>query len=170
VLTIAVSVRHGHRARGRAIAGWTAGPARQRGHAPYRHDFDGPPALDWDDSEPDWQSLPDEVLDFFGSGTTPFVFGNDESFRYYMPAFMLRSLGLGHSVTAVRALDVQRPAGTLVAEVPVVRMLDAAQRSAIVGFLEHVVLYEAPAPWAERALSRVWRPASHAATASDPPT
>lgn len=126
----------------------------------YRQDYYTAPKIDWDDHDHDWTRIPIEVLDFFGRGTTPFVFGNEQSFRYYMPAFMIRSIDLGTSLAAVHALDAPLSPGRSPDELPVVRILDADQRAAIVRFLEYVALYEAPAPWAERALDRVWRPVS----------
>jgi hypothetical protein len=130
--------------------------------ASYRQDYYTTPKIEWDDHDRDWTRIPTEVLDFFGRGTTPFVFGNEQSFRYYMPAFMIRSIDLGTSLAAVHALDLPLPPGRSPNELANVRILDAHQRAVIVRFLEYVTLYEAPAPWAERALERVWRPATSA--------
>jgi hypothetical protein len=134
--------------------------------ASYRHDYDTLPKIDWDDHDRDWTEIPADILDFFGRGATPFIFGNEQSFQYYMPAFMVRSIDVQIPLAAVHALDAPLAPGRSPHEVPIVRILDAGQRAAIVHFLEYVALYEAPAPWAERALDRIWRPAS--ATSNQP--
>lgn len=113
----------------------------------YRGDYHGEPDIDWDDDDRRWQDIPSYVLDYFGRGTTAFVFGNAEGFRYYLPAFMRHSLRGRHASPAVEALG--RPEGAEAG-------FSDEQRAVIRDFLRHVVTYDAPAPWAERALERSW--------------
>jgi len=120
----------------------------------YRIDHDGgEPKIDWNDSDTTWSEIPPDVLEFFASATSVFIFGNIESFRYYLPAYMIHTLRTGSSVT-IHALDLK---GAAPDELPQVVALDAAQRRAVVRFLRFYLQHEGPDRIAERALDRVWR-------------
>ena len=122
----------------------------------YRYDYDAEPDVDWVDDDTSWDRIPPYVLEFFGTTTNTFTFGNPQGFRYYMPAFMTHSLRTGSATTSVRALDLKLAPGHPPHELAEIQLLDGAQRRAVAAFLRHVVTYEAPAPWAERALERIW--------------
>lgn len=128
----------------------------------YRADgYGSTPRIDWDDRDTDWRDIPGEVLDFFGNATSVFVFGNLASFRYYLPAYMLRAIETGDAMRVVSALDRKTP-GTTPAWSAEVESLNPAQRAAVVGFLRFVVDFLGPDACAERALERIWLPATAA--------
>lgn len=128
----------------------------------YRADGDGStPRIDWDDWDSNWRDIPGEVLDFFGNATSVFVFGNLASFRYYLPAYMLRAIETGDAMRAVSALDRKTP-GTTPEWPAEVEALNPAQRAAVVAFLRFVVDFLGPDDRAERALARIWLPATAA--------
>jgi hypothetical protein len=124
----------------------------------YRTDYHGgEPDIDWRDQDTTWQNIPDDVLEYFDSSTSVFIFGNVESFRYYLPAYMLYGLRTGRTSKAVSALDLKVPKGSAPQELREVMFLDQAQRHAIVGFLRFVIDHHGPDKIAERAFERVWR-------------
>lgn len=145
----------------RAFAG-VSSTGRESLRATYRHDYYSEPDIDWEDDDRSWNEIPGWVLEFFGNGTTVFVFGNPVGFRYYMPAFMTHSLRTGVLEIAVEALDVKLRPGQRPADLDEVRILDDDQRIAVAEFLRHVIRYHLPAAWAERALERVWGPVTGA--------
>ena len=47
---------------------------------------DVPLAVEWDEGDVHWTELPDHVLNEFAErGNHAFSFGNDESYRFYLP-------------------------------------------------------------------------------------
>jgi len=124
--------------------------------AAYRSDYDSEADIDWFDDDTTWDRIPPHVLEFFGTTTNTFTFGNPQGFRYYMPAFMTHSLRTGTAMTSVHALDLKLPSGRSPHELEEFAILNDDQRRAVAGFLRHVATYEGPAPWAERALERIW--------------
>lgn len=124
----------------------------------FRLDYHSEPDVAWDDQDRGWAQIPGEVLDYFGTGTTVFTFGNLAGYRYYLPAFMLRSLATEVVLTAARVVDLPLRADQDPTELPEVQSLTAPQRAAVAGFVRYVVRYHRPAVWAERALARIWAP------------
>lgn len=129
--------------------------------AAYRADYHGrEPDLDWDDADTDWRAVPGDVLDFFAGRTSVFVFGNERSFRYYLPAYLRQAVRTGSFSTAVQALDRKLAPGAPPERLAEVAILDRAQRDAVVAFLELVLAFGGPDEAAQRALDRVWRPST----------
>lgn len=113
---------------------------------------------DWDDRDTNWRQLPDEVLTYFASRTDVFALGNVASFRYYLPAYILRDLRAGSSLIAPDALNLRPLRNTPFLDQEEVRILDTAQRAAVVLFLQYVVTFLGPDAHAENALTHIWLP------------
>lgn len=127
--------------------------------AAYRADYRGDePDSDWDDRDTDWRQIPSDVLEYFAGRTNVFVFGNAESFRYYLPAYMRHALRTGQSSTAVGALDLPLPPGTDPASLERVAALAAEQRETVAAFLRFVVDHDGTDAVAARAFDRIWAP------------
>jgi ribosomal protein L37AE/L43A len=124
----------------------------------YRADHFHPSKFDWDDRDTRWRQVPDDVLTYFGTATNVFTFGNVASFRYYLPAYMLLDLRVGYPSITPDALDLRPSAEIPFLDREEVRILDTAQRAAVVLYLEYIVTFLGPSPQAERALTRVWLP------------
>ena len=117
-----------------------------------------PSKFDWDDHDTHWCQIPDDVLIYFACATNVFIFGNVASFRYYLPAYILHELRAGHPLIAPFALDLSTSAQIPFLDREEVRILDTAQRAAVVLYLQYVVTFLGPDKSAERALTRVWLP------------
>jgi Cysteine-rich CPCC len=140
-----------------AFAGVTSEGRASLGEA-YRADCFHPSTFDWDDHDTHWRQVPDDVLTYFATATNVFTFGNIASFRYYLPAYILLDLRVGYPSIAPYALDLRPSAETPSVEREEVRILDSAQRAAVVLYLQYVLTFFGPDRHAERALSRVWLP------------
>lgn len=115
--------------------------------ATYRLDFHADPDVTWDDRDAHWAELPDEALDYFGTTSSVFSFGTIDDFRYYLPAFLKRSLQRDDPLPATMALAA--PAHPERASA-----LTTPQRAVIVAFLHYISTYVPHASWAETALRR----------------
>ncbi len=125
----------------------------------YRADYFHRSTFDWDDHDTHWRQIPEDVLTYFATATNVFTFGNVASFRYYLPAYMLLDLRLGYPSVTPHALDFRASTGAPFLDREEVCILDAAQRTAVVLYLQYVVTFLGPNQHAERALTRVWLPA-----------
>jgi Cysteine-rich CPCC len=124
----------------------------------FRADYFHPTKFDWDDHDTNWRQIPDDVLAYFANATSVFIFGNVASFRYYLPAYILHELRAGYTSIAPFALDLRPSAQTPFLDREEVRILNPAQRAAVVLYLQYVVTFLGPDAQAERALTRVWLP------------
>jgi hypothetical protein len=125
----------------------------------YRADYYTEPGdLDWRDDDTDWRRIPPYVLEYFDQRTSVFTFGNLDSFRYYMPAYMRQALRAGPGIGTTHALDLPLPPGTAPDTLEKVLALTREQREVVVEFLEFVLDYDGPDKAAQRALDRIWRP------------
>lgn len=124
----------------------------------YRADCYRETTCEWDDHDTDWRKIPDEVLEYFGRVTNVFIFGNAISFRYYLPAYMRLELRKQSVDVVVHALDLRRDTAVPFLEREEVRLLDRAQRQAVVAYLQHVIAFEWNGERPTRALERVWLP------------
>lgn len=124
----------------------------------YRADNFREMELDWDDRDTDWRQIPDEVLEYFGLRANVFIWGNLQSFLYYLPAYMLYELRGGAAELVVFALDLPRNPKVSLLERDEVKILSHAQRAAVVRFLRYMVERRGDGSFAQRALKRVWLP------------
>ena len=129
----------------------------------YKSDYHGHEAdLDWDDRDTAWEQIPMDVLEYFERRTSVFIFGNTESFRYYLPAYMRYALRTGMISPTLYALDLALAPGVDPESLERVAALDAEQRDAVVAFLRFCLDYTGPDKNAERALERIWGPVTGA--------
>ena len=113
----------------------------------YRRDFHAEPDIDWDDEDARWPDVPGAVLDYFGTSSSAFTFRTLDDFRYYLPAFMHRSLDRDHPLAALIALAALGHPERVAA-------LDEGQRAVVVAFLGYVTTYFPESAWADGALRR----------------
>jgi hypothetical protein len=140
-----------------AFAGVTSEGRATLGEA-YRADCFRPSKFDWDDHDTHWSQIPDDVLTYFSTATNVFTFGNIASFRYYLPAYILLDLRAGYPSITPFALDLRPLAQIAFVDREEVRILDSAQRAAVVLYLQYALTFWGPDRSAERALTRVWLP------------
>jgi ribosomal protein L37AE/L43A len=140
-----------------AFAGVTSEGRASLGEA-YRADYFRPSKFDWDDYDTHWRQIPDDVLTYFSTATNVFTFGNIASFRYYLPAYILLDLRAGYPSITPFALDLRPLAQVAFVDREEVRILDSAQRAAVVLYLQYALTFWGPDRSAERALTRVWLP------------
>ncbi len=116
----------------------------------YRADYYRPPSgevgEEWTDYDERWSDIPAEVIDYFATRTGVFTFGNEVSFHYYLPAYMVRDLAT-RSTYAAQAL-ARVPEASLA-------VLDEPQRAAARAYLQHILDFDGPDDGAERALTRL---------------
>lgn len=116
----------------------------------YRADYDLPPSgevgEEWSDYDERWSQIPAEVIDYFAVRTGVFTFGNEVTFHYYLPAYMVRDLET-RTLYAAEAL-AQVPTASLA-------LLDEPQRAAARAYLQHSLDFDGPDDRAERALARL---------------
>lgn len=124
----------------------------------YRADNFREMEIDWDDHDTDWRQIPDEVLEYFGFRANVFIWGNLKSFLYYLPAYMRYELRGGAAELVVFALDLRTKPEVPFLEREEVKLLDHAQRAAVVRFLRYMVERDWGGSSAQRALERVWLP------------
>jgi hypothetical protein len=115
----------------------------------YRRDFQAEPDIDWNDGDARWPEVPGAVLDYFGNSSSAFTFGTLDDFRYYLPAFMHRSLDRDRPLAALMALAAPGHPERVAA-------LDEGQRAVVVAFLGYVTTYFPESAWADATLRR-WR-------------
>jgi hypothetical protein len=112
----------------------------------------------WDGRDERWTDLPTDVLDRYASrGSQMFFFGNEQSFRYYLPAFMLRATR-AYARTALSALGMGGAAaggGSRVAH-----LLSEPQRESVRVLLEFLSVYGPDHEDAARMAKRWAKPSS----------
>lgn len=146
-------MRHNRFLPAKVLAG---GPV-SLGHA-YQADHFHPAGFDWDDRDTSWRQIPDAVLTYFATRTNVFALGNAAGFRYYLPACILRDLRAGSSLIMPDVLDLRPLRNIPFLDQEEVRILDRAQRAAVVLYLQYVVTFLGPDAHAENALKCIWLP------------
>lgn len=126
----------------------------------YRADYYGnePDDLDWRDQDTRWTQIPLDVLEYIARRTSVFNFGNTESFRYYLPAYMRYSLRRDDAMPTKYALDLPLPPGVAPTSLERVAALTAEQREVVVAYLRFLLDFDGPDETAQRALDRIWLP------------
>lgn len=117
----------------------------------YQADYDLPPSADdvggqWEDQDERWSDIPHGVIEYFAVRTSVFIFGNAQSFHYYLPAYMLWDLDT-RDVNAAEAV-AKAPDEHLA-------LLDEPQRAAVRAYLQHILDFDGPHDGVERARSRL---------------
>lgn len=117
----------------------------------YRADYFGdPPAgelgAEWTDGDRRWSEIPGEVIEYFAGRTSIFIFGNAQSFHYYLPAQLAQDLR-AHQATGVDAL--------LRADDERLHLLDPGQREVVRRYLQHLLDFTGPDERVETALARL---------------